>query len=71
MTPEQSPPVPVLMYHEIVQPPETTSRLAVSPAALAAQLAHLHDAGLHDGDRGRAGDGPGSGTAGLPSGPSC
>lgn len=45
MTPELTPPVPVLMYHQIAQPPETTSRLAVPPGAWAAQLAHLHDGG--------------------------
>ena len=34
------------MYHEIAPRPETASRLAVSPAAFAAQLAYLHDAGF-------------------------
>jgi peptidoglycan/xylan/chitin deacetylase (PgdA/CDA1 family) len=38
--------VPVLMYHEIADPAETRSRLAVSPAAFAAQLACLRDAGF-------------------------
>ena len=38
--------VPILMYHEIAQPPETTSRLAVSPDAFAAQLAYLYDEGF-------------------------
>ncbi len=33
------------MYHEIAARPETASRLAVPPAAFAAQLAYLHDAG--------------------------
>ena len=33
--------VPILMYHEIAQRPETTSSLAVPPEAWAAQLAHL------------------------------
>ena len=45
MTPDLTTPVPVLMYHQIAQPPETASRLAVSPGAWAAQLAHLHDGG--------------------------
>jgi peptidoglycan/xylan/chitin deacetylase (PgdA/CDA1 family) len=40
-------PVPILMYHQIAQPPETASRLAVSPDAYAAQLAYLHDEGFH------------------------
>jgi peptidoglycan/xylan/chitin deacetylase (PgdA/CDA1 family) len=39
--------VPVLMYHEIADPAETRSRLAVSPAAFAAQLACLRDAGFN------------------------
>jgi peptidoglycan/xylan/chitin deacetylase (PgdA/CDA1 family) len=38
--------VPILMYHEIAARPETASRLAVPPAAFAAQLAYLHDAGF-------------------------
>lgn len=37
--------VPVLMYHEVAGPADTTSRLAVPPGAFAAQLAHLHAAG--------------------------
>lgn len=45
MTPGRFLPVPILMYHEIAQPPETASRLAVSPGALAAQLAYLHSEG--------------------------
>ena len=35
------------MYHEIADPAETKSRLAVSPAAFAAQLACLRDAGFN------------------------
>jgi peptidoglycan/xylan/chitin deacetylase (PgdA/CDA1 family) len=38
--------VPVLMYHEIAEPAETSSRLSVTPAAFAAQLSYLHDAGF-------------------------
>lgn len=38
-------PVPVLMYHEIGEPPETSDRLAVSPGDFARQIAYLHDAG--------------------------
>jgi peptidoglycan/xylan/chitin deacetylase (PgdA/CDA1 family) len=38
--------IPVLMYHEIATRSQTASRLAVSPAAFAAQLAHLHAAGF-------------------------
>jgi peptidoglycan/xylan/chitin deacetylase (PgdA/CDA1 family) len=38
--------IPILMYHQIAQPPETTSHLAVSPAAFAAQLAYLHGEGF-------------------------
>jgi len=37
---------PVLMYHEIARPPDTKSRLAVSPAAFEAQLSYLHSAGF-------------------------
>jgi peptidoglycan/xylan/chitin deacetylase (PgdA/CDA1 family) len=40
-----SAPVPILMYHEIAPPSQTSSRLAVSPEAFSAQLAHLHDEG--------------------------
>lgn len=35
---------PVLMYHEIADASQTSSRLAVSPAVFAAQLAYLRDA---------------------------
>ena len=38
--------VPVLMYHEIAEPDETASRLAVSPAIFAAQLGYLRSAGF-------------------------
>jgi peptidoglycan/xylan/chitin deacetylase (PgdA/CDA1 family) len=38
--------VPVLMYHEIAEPAETDSRLAVTPAAFAAQLGYLRAAGF-------------------------
>jgi peptidoglycan/xylan/chitin deacetylase (PgdA/CDA1 family) len=38
--------VPVLMYHEIAEPPETYDRLAVAPSAFARQLAYLRDEGL-------------------------
>jgi peptidoglycan/xylan/chitin deacetylase (PgdA/CDA1 family) len=34
------------MYHEIAAGPQVASRLAVPPAAFAAQLAHLHAAGF-------------------------
>jgi peptidoglycan/xylan/chitin deacetylase (PgdA/CDA1 family) len=44
--PGRQPRVPILMYHEIAARPETASRLAVPPAAFAAQLAYLHDAGF-------------------------
>lgn len=37
--------VPVLMYHEIADGSETASRLAVTPAAFANQVAYLHDQG--------------------------
>lgn len=37
--------VPVLMYHEISEPAQTGSQLAVSPAAFREQLAYLRDAG--------------------------
>ena len=40
------PPVPILMYHEIAQPTETGSQLAVPPGAFVAQLGYLHDAGF-------------------------
>jgi peptidoglycan/xylan/chitin deacetylase (PgdA/CDA1 family) len=39
-------PVPVLMYHEIAQPWETASRLAVTPSAWAEQLAYLYGEGF-------------------------
>jgi len=42
-TPPRS--VPVLMYHEVNEPAQAWSRLAVSPAAFREQLAYLHDAG--------------------------
>ena len=45
MTPRPALPVPILMYHEIAGPAETTSRLAVAPHAWAEQLAYLHDEG--------------------------
>ena len=38
--------VPVLMYHEIAEAAETASRLAVTPAAFAAQLDYLSSAGF-------------------------
>jgi peptidoglycan/xylan/chitin deacetylase (PgdA/CDA1 family) len=38
--------VPILMYHEIAEPAETGSRLAVSPANFAAQLGYLRGAGF-------------------------
>ena len=37
--------VPILMYHEIAPTSETNSRLAVSPEAFSAQLAHMHEEG--------------------------
>ena len=40
--PGRQPEVPILMYHEIAARPQTTSPLAVPPAAFAAQLAYLH-----------------------------
>lgn len=41
------PPVPILMYHEIAEPAQTSSHLAVSPGLFARQLAYLHGAGFH------------------------
>jgi peptidoglycan/xylan/chitin deacetylase (PgdA/CDA1 family) len=41
------PPVPILMYHEIAEPSQTDSQLAVPPSAFASQLAYLHEAGFH------------------------
>jgi peptidoglycan/xylan/chitin deacetylase (PgdA/CDA1 family) len=38
--------VPILMYHEIASSTVATNRLAVSPYAFAAQLAHLYSEGL-------------------------
>lgn len=38
--------VPILMYHEIGESSETSSRMAVRPTAFAAQLAHLRNAGF-------------------------
>jgi peptidoglycan/xylan/chitin deacetylase (PgdA/CDA1 family) len=40
------PQVPILMYHAIARPGETSSRLAVSPSAFGAQLAFLHSEGF-------------------------
>lgn len=37
--------VPILMYHEIAARPQSTRRLAVTPADFAAQLAYLRDGG--------------------------
>ena len=45
MTPASVRSVPVLMYHEINEPAQAWSHLAVSPAAFKEQLAHLLDAG--------------------------
>lgn len=45
MTPASPVSLPILMYHQIAKPPETTSRLAVSPDAWAAQLGYLHAEG--------------------------
>ena len=39
-------PVPILMYHEIAELSQTSSHLAVSPDAFAAQLAELHGEGF-------------------------
>jgi peptidoglycan/xylan/chitin deacetylase (PgdA/CDA1 family) len=38
--------VPILMYHEIADRKDTTSRLAVPPDSFAAQVEHLHEAGF-------------------------
>lgn len=46
MTAAAPPRVPVLMYHEIADTSETPSRLAVSPAVFADQLAYLRDGGF-------------------------
>lgn len=46
VAPPSPPRVPVLMYHEIADASETGSRLAVSPAAFAAQLGYLRSAGF-------------------------
>lgn len=45
MTSARTSRVPVLMYHEIADPADSSSRLAVAPAAFAEQLAYLHDTG--------------------------
>lgn len=45
MSPRLASTVPILMYHEIAGPAESTSRLAVSPEAWAEQLAYLHGEG--------------------------
>jgi peptidoglycan/xylan/chitin deacetylase (PgdA/CDA1 family) len=37
--------VPILMYHEIAPPSQSSSRLAVAPEAFAEQLAYLHEEG--------------------------
>lgn len=46
MTAAVRPPVPILMYHEIAGPSETSSQLAVPPGNFASQLGYLHDAGF-------------------------
>lgn len=38
--------VPILMYHEIAAPPDTTSKLAVAPRAFATQLEYLATQGF-------------------------
>jgi peptidoglycan/xylan/chitin deacetylase (PgdA/CDA1 family) len=40
------PPVPVLMYHEVVDPTATKSKLAVAPEVFADQMAYLSDSGF-------------------------
>lgn len=40
------PVVPILMYHQIAEPEETASRLAVRPADFRAQLCYLKNAGF-------------------------
>lgn len=45
MTPGSAQRVPVLMYHEINEPAQAWSHLAVSPASFKEQLAYLVEAG--------------------------
>ena len=45
MTPARISRVPVLMYHEIAGPEDSSSRLAVAPSAFADQLLYLRDEG--------------------------
>jgi len=58
------PVVPVLMYHSVSpDPPASTRRLSVSPAAFAAQLQHLADEGFSTVTFGELGSALGRGTA--------
>jgi len=54
------------MYHEISPADETDSRLAVSPAAFAEQLAYLHDAGFRTVTAGRLAEVLAGAPGGLP-----
>ena len=66
VAPGVRPPVPILMYHEISPADETGSRLAVSPAAFAEQLAYLHDAGFQTVTAGRLAEVLAGAPGGLP-----
>jgi len=46
MTAVSPPPVPVLMYHEVVDTTATSSKLAVAPDVFADQMAYLSDSGF-------------------------
>jgi peptidoglycan/xylan/chitin deacetylase (PgdA/CDA1 family) len=61
--------VPILMYHEIAPPSETSSRLAVSPDAFSIQLAHLHDEGYQTVTAGELANALALGDGGLPDRP--
>ena len=54
------------MYHEIAQPAETGSHLAVPPTSVASQLAYLHDAGFQTVTAGALAESMSGGTGRLP-----
>jgi peptidoglycan/xylan/chitin deacetylase (PgdA/CDA1 family) len=60
------PTVPILMYHEIAEPSETDSQLAVPPGNFASQLAYLHDAGFQTVTAGRLAESLNGGAGALP-----
>jgi peptidoglycan/xylan/chitin deacetylase (PgdA/CDA1 family) len=69
MTAVSPPPVPVLLYHEVVDATATSSKLAVCPEAFADQMAYLSDAGFTALTGGELAAALADGGAGLPERP--